>query len=316
MCNRAWSLETEPDVHCFADYNCGGYAWKIPVGDYPFGWPPGPFGNDMISSCIVPPNKLAYMYIHPGYQALHAFAPGFYPATPANDAYSSAKIKRVLDWNDTVTACCAKNKPKAHCPGLPYGPNAGGCNPFMMKYCAKNPDNANSDVCQEWYLKNPTFKAQIAEMVCANPANIEHEKCKDWCRQNPGKCDIAADEFCKKHPKDPFCLCKTSPVTKYNPACVDSQCISNGYVTASMKSKKCPDIVDCRTQIELETAGRTTTGNISSVQNCGNEGGAPPAPVSNTNNIMIFLFILIIVILIAGFVTIYRKKDIIVHSKP
>jgi hypothetical protein len=316
MCDRQWSLDTEPDVTAFEHKWCGGWAWPLPVGDQPAPWPHGgTFGNDMISSIVIPPNKKAQLFQHGGFAGgKHDMGPGFYPGTPANDWYSSVKIFRTQDWADTVTDCCTKNKSKDQCLGLPYGPNSAGkkCNPIMMKYCSRNPDNANSQICHEWYLENPTFRAQIAEMVCSNPANIEHPKCRDWCKQNPGKCDISAKEYCKKHPKEQFCACMTSPVTKYNPACVDSACISGGYVTASMKTMPCPNIVDCSTQIELEAGGRASVGNV--VQNCGatEQGGGGSAPTPSSGNsgssyMILIMFVFMLIVIIAGFIFFNQK---------
>ena len=314
MCDRTYSLDTEPNVWTYADNWCQGYGWQLPVGSSSGTFPGGTytFGNDMISSLVVPPGKIAVM------DGMHTYPPGSYPAAWANDFYSSANVIKTQDWSDTVLDCCNKTKKQGECPGLPYGP-VKACNPIMMKYCSRNPDIANSDICAEWYLENPTFKAQIAEMVCSNPANIEHSKCLDWCRQNPGKCDISAKDFCEKHPEDPFCNCITSPVTKYNPACVDAQCIGSGYTTASMKSMSCPNIVDCSTQIELQTGGRTTTGNITAVQNCGSTEQQPtssPTPTSGgTNNMMIFILIFILIIIVAGFVVVYRQFSVLANQK-
>lgn len=327
MCTRSpYKVDVEPGVYLADQPYCQGAAVVLKSGDKvsntTTGW---------ISSVLAPPHvnvelrnmpEGTYPYVKTTLEPGIHNGLGWRPTQACDDKscndYNplawdnialSVYANRAQSWPDFVTDCCSKNKSKEICQEL-YGPNSGNgqCNPSMMKYCSRNPENAHSSICQEWYLENPTFKTQIAEMVCSNPANIENNKCKDWCRQNSGKCDIAASEFCEKNPEDPFCTCLTSPVTKYNPACVDAQCIGSGYINASMKTMPCPNIVDCSTQIELQTGGRTTTGDITAVQNCGMDGETPvPTPTTGPNYMLILLFVFILIVIIAGTFVVYRR---------
>jgi hypothetical protein len=311
MCDRQWDINTEPNVWTYADYNCQGYAWQLPVGASSGSYPGGSwtFGNDAISSLIVPPGKIAVM-------DHDTYPPGFYPGAWSNDYYSGANVKKTQEWADTVTDCCNKTKTRAECPGLPYGPNQPDkkCNPSMMKYCSKNPNIANSDICNEWYLENPTFKAQIMKTICTKPENMAYPQCREWCKQNPGECDNIATEFCKTYSANPFCTCLTSPVKKYNPACVDSECIKSGYITSSMKALKCPDVVDCQTQLDLKSSGRIISLGTSVEQRCGTGEGGEGNTTSKGNELKRLSILILILIVLIGLIGIGGMTYLIIKK--
>jgi hypothetical protein len=109
--------------------------------------------------------------------------------------------------------------------------------------------------------------------------------------KNPDVCDKYMNEvYCaddSEHTDDPACACINSPVTQYNPFCVDSKCLTVGYATANMKARDCPSVVDCSTQFQLGTVGRSvSTGDFRVEQNCGAGANTtttpPPATGANT----------------------------------
>src|SRR5690242_9387714 len=126
MCNRNFSLDSEPDVQCFDGYSCTGSAFNLGVGDQAAPWPyGGSFGGNMISSCYVPPNKSLTVYTMPSYQGWNlGMGPGFYGSLQAgfDNTINSLKVTKTQAWADTVTDCCTKTKTQGQCPGLPYGP--------------------------------------------------------------------------------------------------------------------------------------------------------------------------------------------------
>lgn len=261
------------------------------------------------------------------------------PAISWDNGIRSIRTTRKRTWDEHSTQCCARLLGSGECPGF-YGPNShSGCDQYMLGYCAANPDQMGSGVCAEWYLPQKSREDTVKKAVCNRADNLGHPACREWCRQHPGECDAGAIAYCSENPADILCACLTSPVTRYNPACVDAKCIAGvmpgsegigGYVTASMTSKPCPDIVDCSTQVELESGGRTTTGSINVAQNCG-EGGTgtggtgsggtgsggtgtggtgTPTPKKETNWMMILLvFVLLLAIAgTVGAVIYFRKK--------
>jgi hypothetical protein len=232
-------------------------------------------------------------------------------------------VKKDRTWDDHSLKCCNKTLGSGQCPGF-YGPNSHkGCNAYMLPHCAKNPVTMNSPTCREWYLPNKNREDAVKQTVCNKLANLKDPSCRNWCRSNPGKCDTGIAQFCKTNPTDILCSCITSPVKRYNPACVDSLCIGGtkegsegvgGYVTASMRARACPNVVDCRTQIELSTGGRTTMGDVQVEQNCGNdESVAPVASADNSSKYLLIILILILMLVVAaviGIALFLRKPSV------
>jgi hypothetical protein len=210
-------------------------------------------------------------------------------------------------------------------------------NNLVNAYCTTNPRNV---LCARFPNLNDTIMRQNITI----PSNLQYPAAQEWCRKNPGLCDIPASRYCSDNAlsgsgatKDVFCSCLNSPVSRYNPLCVDRTCLAGtnqiprksnglgGYVTNNMTILPCPNIVDCNTQIALEAAGRITTGNITLSQNCGNTTVDPPPvdppvdppveppiepPVEQpffTNNIMILIFIFCIILGILFYIVASRQ---------
>jgi hypothetical protein len=205
------------------------------------------------------------------------------------------------------------------------------CDEATIKFCTDNPTNT-------FCARYPYLPSEIMRLTIADESNLQYPAAQEWCKMNPGKCDVSASRYCLNDTlsgsgatKDVFCSCLNSPVTRYNPLCVDRTCLAGtngenaagipgsvgGYVNNNMTILPCPDIVDCTTQIALEAAGRITTGNVTLSQNCGNTTVDPPPvdpppvdpppvdpPPVNSNGlspIMIFI-LLFIVLIVFGFI--------------
>jgi hypothetical protein len=196
-----------------------------------------------------------------------------------NDRIVGAVLRIIQSWSAFAQQCCLGQGDPTACVAI-YGPGNGfgnGCFPIMQQYCDASVANAQSAQCQQWFLTQPGSQTQAMAALCNNPANLTDPSgaCQTWCKQNPGQCDNGSASYCANHPTDTYCACITSPVTKYNPACVDTKCIGGGYVTSSMHAMgTCPNVVDCETQVQLNSAGRAVVGNISLQQNCGNTSGS------------------------------------------
>lgn len=215
-----------------------------------------------------------------------------------NDMMLSMYARIDKPWKQFVQDCCSKVESADRCQNL-FGPTSGNgqCNPSMLAYCTESTTNMNNPVCTQWMTENPNYTNVVRTAVCNRPGALDGpdgKTCRTFCKLNPGSCDDSAYEYCQRTPKDPFCYCITSPVKRYNPACVDVQCIAGtdpernydgvgGYVTASMKAMgRCPNVVDCSTQILLQAGGRATTGNITTEQNCGQDQYTTPEPTPIT----------------------------------
>lgn len=109
---------------------------------------------------------------------------------------------------------------------------------------------------------------------------IDH-KCIEFCNNNHGLCDQMMLKYCglPENKDNIECACINSPALKYNPVCIDSNCIRGGYTTKTMMEKPCPDMVDCGVYYDI----KDTHGNIDFADNdihqrCGNSHEAPQVP--------------------------------------
>lgn len=154
------------------------------------------------------------------------------------------------------------------------------------------------------FCKDPRYKSTCL-FNCNN--NFDPTICKQVCLDNQGQCDSGAKDYCYNNPSDPFCRCIKSNLVKfeYNPLCTDQDCIQDGYQTSSMVSAKgggC-QIVDCRTQFDIQAEGSVKFNNVNIEQNCGNSGTSS-SPLTKKNIIIGIIILIMSIILIIGIVLI------------
>ncbi len=167
-------------------------------------------------------------------------------------------------WSqDICTSYCAanptwcNNKKKAYCEAgdnlknnsncIKFcGDNLGDCATAIEAKCTGN-TVFTDDLCKSYCIYNPEWCKITKQKYCDKIENVNKDECKTFCSANHGFCDNAMKTYCSNNPKNETCLCILSKVGKYNPLCVDTQCINKGYATNSMlesKSGGC-NIVDC-----------------------------------------------------------------------
>ena len=181
-------------------------------------------------------------------------------------------------------------------------------------YCTKNtPNDANAwPSCWEWCLDNPRLCPDaMKKYTCIQPfPNYSDARvktmCMEYCMQNMGQCDTMMYNYCTgpNSKDDPLCACINSKTGKYNPLCVDADCIKGGYQNTSMKSalgNGC-QIVDCTTQLNMQ-ANDVKMAGVSINQNCGQNAStsAPGTPNSPVVTIGIVVLVIVIIAGVAGF---------------
>lgn len=79
-------------------------------------------------------------------------------------------------------------------------------------------------------------------------------------------CDQAVKTYCDANPYDPYCACFNSPVE--HPDCNDEACRASGaYVPSTMRLKKCPPVLNCQQEANLNEVYDTQF-NLVQNQNC------------------------------------------------
>jgi hypothetical protein len=211
----------------------------------------------------------------------------------------------VVPWATHLEGCCMQlpGYTQAACTSpkgtVAFGVNNAICSGSVQSYCKSGDPNTwylptlndsvnrafNEPKCASWYngLGGVAGELNVKTNVCNGPGALTNPQCRDWCRRHRGACDAASATYCAPGgagAKTSYCGCINSPVTKYNPECVDTWCISGsdasgigGYTPSYLSDRPCPQIVDCSTQLEMTAGGRIITGAISIQQNCGNTGG-------------------------------------------
>jgi hypothetical protein len=120
---------------------------------------------------------------------------------------------------------------------------------------------------------------------CTNSSHVNDPNCITWCKSNPGKCDQAAEIYCKAHVDDhSFCACFTNNYlntvpeslkndaffTKIAPICISADCKSSStaYITNNMIStqQSCPTCVQTLSLDDLK-ANKISLNNFK--QSCG-----------------------------------------------
>jgi len=320
----------QPPLKLFADPGCNGPELDVPIGLQPDLDTSPTVKRNQASSYILPPNLSANICQYPwnertrGTCRIINFRNGVVvpdlgqdfinsgSIAPGNDDIDAVNVTADIPWGEYISQCCrgVAGERQKFCQQF-SGPTAPACFNTMAKYCSQN---VFSPVCQQWCANNPGACASIMDTVCNNPTGLTDKRCQSWCKQT-GKCDSGMTTYCQQNPGDPICTCLTSPVKKYNPSCVDSSCITSGYITSSMRTKPCPNIVDCSTQLALQAGGRLSTRNIAVEQNCGQQsstgtdtGGSSTKTSSNRQKLIWLLVLMIIALggLGAGAVMILR----------
>lgn len=129
------------------------------------------------------------------------------------------------------------------------------------------------------YVSGSAACATTLSQYCSTHMN--EAECQSYCRARPEVCDSYVNTYCNSHPTDPFCACIRSPAQVkgiVNPKCVDSKCLTTGYLTTAMKNTNCPSIVDCSIQTSLQNNGVLLSYTVPVQQNCGGGGAIPVKP--------------------------------------
>jgi len=200
-----------------------------------------------------------------------------------------------------------------------YEPKPEHKNKAIMFRTDKDGLNLGAKKCNAWCLTYPEACKTVKTQICSDPTKFKNNKnkCLDFCYLNPGKCDKAMFEYCKtpEGKLDPKCSCINSDInkTKYNPLCVDSKCIRNGYATNSQLVSRgggCR-IVDCSVVMDINAGGNVEFDDVKVVQNCQMEAAAkdadkaieqykPTNSEENTQtNVLIFIGILVVLAITA-----------------
>jgi hypothetical protein len=122
---------------------------------------------------------------------------------------------------------------------------------------------------------------------CSTMTDLD-KNCVDFCSKNHGECDQGMIRYClKPENKDrAVCKCINSPAKKWNPRCMDTGCILDGYTTKSMMEGTCPDVIDCSIYNQINNEGGTMVFSDDVQQRCGQgpagQPGQPGQPDSTT----------------------------------
>lgn len=200
----------------------------------------------------------------------------------------------VDNWHD----CPIHVKKWKHCTRAPDSYDASDENKF---FCCLNASSDHEQVeCPPYYCPGSTTCEEYMKKSCSTKFQKGREgECKSWCMANFGKCDTSANDYCDKHPKDPFCACIYSTVALKDaeafgvtkaaiPVCYDGNCNTHGYKNADMveAGRHCPNV--CSQVVAAINAGTATITGNEAVMNCmqkdsGTPSSAPasvPAPAS------------------------------------
>lgn len=90
-----------------------------------------------------------------------------------------------------------------------------------------------------------------------------------WPYNEKNGCDVVMKNYCETNIYDPVCSCINSD--KPFPQCQDTACQKEGYIPSSLRSIKCPSIVNCSqntSNIEANTGGEIK---LNQIQICGDD---------------------------------------------
>lgn len=334
LCGNHLSVNdtTQPPLRLFEHGDCNGQYTDLGPGLYPnLNNGPGPVRANSATSYIIPPNLSARMCANvwgatsdQHCRDVNAAKNGVVVANMHNDAVSrnerpgsddldSVQVNLLMPWPEYISQCCrgVAGDKQQFCQQF-NGPGQPACNPTLTRYCGQSIDNLFGPFCQNWLGQNPSMKTSMETAMCNQSGNLGNQKCKSWCKET-GKCDSAIEIYCERNPGDPMCTCITSPIKKYNPACVDAACISTGYATQSMRTMQCPNVVDCSAQLALNAGGRAIAIGTKIEQNCGPDGTTTSSsPDSSSDTLLIILITILVLLLtlgiIGGSIVIVRRR--------
>jgi hypothetical protein len=263
--------DKQPDGRSYPIANCGGWPATLK---------PGRTGGLYMVNWVLPPNMHGkasrVVHFNQGWakdpEVMKSVTGLITPYFVGTDT----ELELYEPWDVFKTKCCVGDESLGDrislCGNYKNAMSSSQCNPSMTKYCGSDPKTLSDAKCQEWCVSNPGGCNAVTKAMCNASENINSPHCQSWCKKT-GECDYGATSYCNSNPSDPMCTCITSPIKKYNPACIDSACISTGYIPQSMRTLPCPNVVDCSTQLDLKAGGRTTALGTRIEQNCGTNSG-------------------------------------------
>jgi len=163
----------------------------------------------------------------------------------------------------------------------------GNCNDSVLKYCDKNYHptfkfkhiptyrKKMQQAFNDWqafavqYGKSPNPNLRQLVAVKYQTYQKAVDEYRKASRYNTDLLKKVRDSKEISKEKDKFCACVNSEVGKYNPECIDKQCIMYGYKTTEALSD-CPDIIDCGVYFDiLHTGGNVDFNDLNIKQRCG-----------------------------------------------
>jgi hypothetical protein len=322
QCNKYTTYDSQKEVGplFFTDTGCRGNMWNPQVGTYN---DLGAF-NDNIDSIVIPPNYTVTGYSGPSQTGNTLTATGTViedlnlqddasvralirtGAFLGTNDISSLRIEKTQTYEDMLANCCAGGG--TTCLNFQPSTVSGPCPAFMADYCSRNP---LSGPCGVYCAQNPAICSASVKKACLNVGTISAE-CVQWARTNPSTdSDDIMIKFCEQQPNSEYCACINSKVKTFNPACIDSACLRNGYQTRAMLATACPSIVNCSIVADLSSGGRLITNSIT--QNCSNTSGTSTVTASTEGATILgdylWIFVLLVAIVILGAAAAYLFMD-------
>ena len=278
----------------YADENYNGITLGLNIGQYPSVANVG-IPNDSVTSLRVAAFTKVVLYENDEFTGasitllgpidipnLKYYAGGF------NDRVSSIQVINLPPTLDFQAKCCRGINDAASCGK--YSPGSAACATTLSQYCG---------------------------------THMNESECQSYCRANSSVCDAYVNSYCANYPSDPFCACIRSPAQVkgiVNPKCVDSKCLTSGYLTKKIKNANCPSIVDCSIQTSLVNNGVLLSYTVPIQQNCGNNATPTPVtppvitPTDNNTSLsarahILLLFLFFVIIAIFGGVLLFNTSD-------
>ena len=273
-------------------------VWKVRDLGGKFGLQTPTFGNKYLATGAIGSTQYAFVYVSPAKSNLSALAAEFSPVH-LGDVGSGATKKSYWAIKNVKLGTYLTLLSGPESPGI-YTPagsaKSGGLLAYMPPFMPPEEWSSNTKV------EGPA-RMQIFEIIeidrpscCMSQATLGTSKltCFDYW-DNPTTCDKYMEQICsiKENKDQQICSCINSPLLKagmggkYNPACIDPNCMTFGYKLNEQRPEHrgaCPDIVDCSAQIKMGKAGinvKNLTG-VKIEQDCGQQetpaspSGPPP----------------------------------------
>jgi hypothetical protein len=197
--------------------------------------------------------------------------------------------KRINYKGDKTKCCISGNEMEGIFTCSPQYRDASSleCSDILKNFCSNENLFTNSR-CIKWCRTWPEDCIIKKVQYCSN--NMNNFRCREFCLQNPGKCDTIVSQYCINNPTDSLCNCINSPISKYkyNPLCLDKNCINSGYVTNSMLTSRgtgC-QIVDCSVILDINAGGNVNFDNVDIVQDCQAKKAITETMNTTTNSLL------------------------------